>query len=73
MAQRGITVSDEVIRLCCNKFGSKYAQRLRRTDQGYDDTFFIDEVFIKIHGTLHYLRRAVDQDGEAVVYSCKRV
>jgi len=30
LAQRGITVSYESIRLWCNKFGSKYAQRLRR-------------------------------------------
>ena len=30
------------------------------------DTFFIDEVFIKISGKQHYLWRAVDQDGEVV-------
>jgi putative transposase len=60
MAQRGITVSDEAIRFLCNKFGSKYAQRLRRKHQGYCDTFFIDEVFVKIRGKQHYLWRAVD-------------
>ena len=65
-AQRGITVSYESIRLWCNKFGSKYAQRLRRKHQGYGDTFFIDEVFVKIQGKQHYLWRAVDQDGEVV-------
>jgi len=64
MAQRGITVSYEAIRLRCNKFGSKYAQRLRRKHQGCADTFFIDEVFIKIHRKQHYLWRAVDQGGE---------
>ena len=66
MAARGITVSYEAIRPRCNKFGSKYAHRLRRKYQGYDDTFFIDEVFVKIHGKQHYLWRAVDQDGEVV-------
>ena len=30
------------------------------------DTFFIDEVFIRIDGKQHYLWRAVDQDGEIV-------
>jgi putative transposase len=65
MAQRGITVSYEAIRLWCNKFGSKYAQRIRRKHQGYGDNFFIDEVFIKIRGQQHYLR-AVDQDAEIV-------
>ena len=50
LAQRGIIVTHESIRLWCNKFGSKYAARLLRRHQGYGDTFFIDEVFIKIDG-----------------------
>jgi putative transposase len=66
LAKRGIVVSYEAIRLWCNKFGSKYAQRLRRKHQGYGDTFFIDEVFVKIQGKQYYLWRAVDQDGEVV-------
>jgi putative transposase len=66
MAQRGTTVSYEAIRLWCNKFGSEYAQRLSRKHQGYGDTFFIDEVFVKIQGKQRYLWRAVDQDGEVV-------
>lgn len=66
MSHRGIEVSYEAIRLWCNKFGPKYAQRLRQKHQGYGDTFFIDEVFVKTHGQRHYLWRAVDQDGEAV-------
>ena len=73
MSQRGIEVSYEAIRLWCNKFGAKYAQRLRRKHQGYGDTFFIDEVFVKIQGKQHYLWRAVDQDGEvADVFLQKR-
>ena len=66
LAKRGIAVSYEAIRLWCNKFGSKYARRLRRKHQGFGDTFFIDEVFVKIQGKQHYLWRAVDQDGEVV-------
>jgi len=66
LAERGIVVSHESIRLWCNKFGSKYAKRLRRRHQGFGDTFYIDEVFIKIDGKQLYLWRAVDQDGEAV-------
>ncbi len=50
----------------CNRFGPKYAARLKRKHQGYGDTFFIDEVFVKIDGKQHYLWRAVDQDGEIV-------
>jgi putative transposase len=39
---------------------------LKRKHQGYGDTFFIHEVFVKINGKQYYLWRAVDQDGEVV-------
>jgi len=66
LAERGIAVSYEAIRLWCNKFGPQFALRGRRKHQGYGDTFFIDEVFVKIRGVQHYMWRAVDQDGEVV-------
>ncbi len=66
LAERGITVSYESIRLWCIKFGLTYVRRLKKKHQGYGDTFFIDEVFVKIDGKQHYLWRAVDQDGEIV-------
>ena len=66
LAERGIEVSYEAIRLWCNKFGPQYAKRLKRKHQGYGDTFYIDEVFVKIQGQQKYLWRAVDQDGEVV-------
>jgi len=59
-------VTYEAIRLWSNKFGPRYARNLKRNHQGYGDTFFIDEVFVKIQGKQHYLWRAVDQDGEVV-------
>ena len=66
LAERGIVVSYEAIRPWCNKFGPRYARRLRCRHQGYGGTFFIDEVFVKIQGRQQYLWRAVDQDGEVV-------
>ena len=66
LAERGIVVSYESVRLWCNKFGPRYAKRLKRRHQGFGDTFFIDEVFVKIQGQQQYLWRAVDQDGEVV-------
>ena len=66
LAERGVTVSYETIRLWCIKFGPKYSRRLKRNHQGFGDTFYIDEVFVKINGKQHYLWRAVDQDGEVV-------
>ena len=66
LVERGITVSREAIRLWCIKFGVIYTRRLRRKHQGYGDTFYIDEVFVKINGKQHYLWRAVHQNGEVI-------
>ena len=66
LAERGIFVTRESIRLWCIKFGALYARRLKRKHRCYGDTFYIDEVFVKINGKQHYLWRAVDQDGEVV-------
>ena len=66
LAERGITVSFESVRLWCIKFGPKYARRLKRKHRGFGDTFYIDEVFVKISGKQRYLWRAVDQDGDVV-------
>ena len=45
LAERGITLSREAIRLWCIKFGAIYTRRLRRKHRGFGDTLFIDEVF----------------------------
>ena len=60
------TVSYEFVRLWCNKFGPEYATRLKKKRNGYGDTFYLDEVFTKINGEMHYLWRAVDQDGDVI-------
>lgn len=59
-------MTHESIRLWCNKYGPKYAARLRKKHQGYGHTFYIDEVLIKILGKQQYLWRAIGQDGEVV-------
>jgi len=66
LAERGIIVTRESIRLWCIKFGAIYTCLLKRNHRGYGDTFYIDEVFVKINGKQQYLWRAVDQDGEVV-------
>jgi putative transposase len=66
LAERGITVSYESVRLWCNKFGPQYTKRLRCRHQGFGDTFYIDEVFVKIDGKQQCLWRAIDQDGDVV-------
>ncbi len=66
LAERGIVVSYETIRRWCNKFGPGYANRLRRQAGRCGDTWFVDEVFVRIGDERHYLYRAVDQDGDTL-------
>src|SRR5271157_2038980 len=63
LAERGVVVSYESIRRWCLKFGASFANRLRRRRPRPGDKWHLDEVFIRIQGELHYLWRAVDQDG----------
>ena len=66
LAERGIAVSYETIHQCCNRFGPEYARKLKKRQGLLGDTWYLDEVFIKIRGELYYLWRAVDQDGDTV-------
>ncbi len=66
LAERGVTVSYETIRQWCRKFGTEYARKLKRRDGRLGDTWFLDELFVTIHGQRQYLWRAVDQDGDVI-------
>jgi putative transposase len=66
MAARGIVVTYETIRQWCQKFGQQYANQLRRRRAQTGDKWHLDEVFLKINGKLHYLWRAVDQQGNVL-------
>ena len=63
LAERGIFVSYETVRRWCKKFGQSFANGMRRRRPRPGDKWHLDEVFIRIHGVLHYLWRAVDQAG----------
>jgi hypothetical protein len=66
MLARGVVVTYETIRSWCAKFGPDYANQLRRRRPRPGDKWHLDEVFIKINGTIHYLWRAVDQHGNVL-------
>ena len=66
LAERGVEVSYESIRQWCRKFGPEYARTLKRSCGRLGDVWHLDEVFVKIRGQLHYLWRAVDQDGDVI-------
>jgi putative transposase len=66
LAERGIIVSYESIRRWCRKFGPDYARRLKKKQGRLGDTWYLDELFVRINGRQQYLWRAVDQDGDVI-------
>ncbi len=58
-------VSYETIREWSLCFGRVYAKTLKRRPQP-GGKWFLDEVFVRIRGNLHYLWRAVDQHGNVL-------
>ncbi len=53
-------------------FNSRHCQ-LKKKQGNLGDEWYLDEVFIKLNGKVHYLWRAVDQDGcELDVFVSKR-
>ena len=66
LAERGVIVSYEAVRLWCLKFGQTFAKKLRQRRGRPGDTWHLDELFIRIRGERYYLWRAVDQDGQVL-------
>jgi putative transposase len=62
LAERGVVVTHESIRLWCRKFGADFARTLRRRRPRPGDTWHLDEVFIRIRGVLHYCGRGKDSN-----------
>jgi len=61
---RGVVLTYETVREWCLNFGQTYANDLRRRSPRPGDRWHLDEVFLKINGRIHYLWRAVDQNGD---------
>jgi putative transposase len=59
LAERGVSVTYETIRQWCLMFGLDYARRLRRSRGRLGDTWYLDEVFVKIQGRQQYLWHVV--------------
>jgi len=70
LAERGIAVSYESIRQWCNRFGSEHARKLKKRQGRLGDTWYLDKVFIKINGELHYVGRANDYGQTEELFSC---
>jgi putative transposase len=66
LAARGIVVSHETIRELSLRFGRTFAKSLRRRRPQPRYKWFLDEVFVRARGKLHYPWRAVDQHGNVL-------
>jgi putative transposase len=66
LAARGVVVSYESIGVWSLRYGRMFANTLKRRRPQPGDKWHMDEVFIRIRGKLHYLWRAIDQDGNAL-------
>jgi len=66
LAERGVTVSYETIRDGVNRFGHRFAAKIRRDRPVPADNWHLDEVAIRIKGKTHWLWRAVDANGDVL-------
>jgi putative transposase len=63
LAERGVRVSDEAIRLWCRTLGPTFATALRRRRARARACWHLDEVQRTLTGKRHWRWRAVDRDG----------
>ncbi|MDA3859351.1 MAG: IS6 family transposase [Roseovarius sp.] len=66
LAERGVIVSREAVRLWVNRFGQHFAQCVRRDRPRPNDKWHLDEVVITIRSKKHWLWRAIDADGDVL-------
>lgn len=71
LAERGIDICHETVRLWWNRFGPIFAAEIcsKRVDRMRAHTqwrWHLDEVYVKINGEIHSLWRAVDHEGEVL-------
>ncbi len=66
LAERGVIVSYESIRVWRQRFGTQIAARIRRDRPAPADKWHLDEVVISIRGQKHWLWRAVDSNGDVL-------
>ncbi len=66
LAERGILVSRETVRLWVNRFGAHFANCIRRDRPRPNNKCYLDEVVITICGVKYWLWRAIDADGNVL-------
>ncbi|SDR45491.1 putative transposase [Pseudovibrio sp. Tun.PSC04-5.I4] len=66
LAERGVIVSRETVRLWINRFGRHFADCIRKDRPKPNNKWHLDEVVITIRGVKYWLWRAIDADGDVL-------
>ena len=66
----GVDVSHEFVRYCWHRFGSQFANQIKKRRawvmQSSNCKWHLDEICVNINGERHYLGRTVDHEGEVL-------
>lgn len=66
LAERGVVISREALRQWVNRFGSHFADCIKRDRPAAADKWHLDEMVIPIDGWKYWLWRAVDATGDVL-------
>ncbi|PHG35495.1 IS6 family transposase, partial [Bacillus pseudomycoides] len=66
MEERGLSISHTTIMRWVHRYGSELDKRVRRHLKKTNDSWRVDETYIKVQGKWMYLYRAVDSGGNTV-------
>ena len=66
LAERGVIISREAVRLWVNRFGVHFATCIHRGRLCPNDKWHMDEVVIPFNGVKHWLLRAMDANGDTL-------
>ncbi|KFN11347.1 IS6 family transposase [Bacillus pseudomycoides] len=66
MEERGLSISHTTIMRWVHQYGPELDKRIRRHLKQTNDSWRIDEIYIKVKGQWMYLYRAVDSEGNTI-------
>ncbi|MGE7940354.1 IS6 family transposase [Bacillus paramycoides] len=66
MEERGLSIAPTTIMRWVHQYGSELDERVRRHLQSTNDSWRVDETYVKVKGQWLYLYRAVDSEGNTI-------
>ena len=74
MAERGVEVDHTTIMRWVHQYSPEIEKKIRKHLRPTNDSWRVDETYIKVNGEWKYLYRAVDSDGSTIDFmlSAKR-